>query len=249
MAVLQKKHIPWLVIALVLVLDQASKVLVKTSMTLGQSISVFGDWFMIHFTENYGMAFGLEFSGEYGKLFLSLFRIIAVFFIAWYLVKLVRRDAPGGLITCISMILAGALGNIIDSAFYGLLFSESLFSKVAVFLPESGGYGSFLHGKVVDMLYFPIIKGSTPSWLPFYADQPFIFFRPVFNLADASITTGVFMLILFQKRYFGSRQTPHTDPAGEAGAESSPGSTEAGNSSPGSETDEKQAEEPKDDRL
>ncbi len=200
---LQKKHIPWLVILLVLVIDQASKVLVKTSMTLGQSIPVLGDWFIIHFTENYGMAFGLEFSGEYGKLMLSLFRIVAVIFIGWYLAKLVRRKAHNGLIVCISLVMAGALGNIIDSAFYGLLFSQSLFNQVAVFLPEEGGYGSFLHGKVVDMLYFPIIKGTTPSWLPFYADQPFIFFRPVFNIADAAITTGVALLILFQKRFFG----------------------------------------------
>ncbi len=203
--VLKKKHIPWIVILTILLIDQVVKVLVKTNMTLGQSIPVFGDWFLIHFTENYGMAFGMEFSGDYGKLALSLFRIIAVLFIGWYIHRLVIKRAATGLIFCASMIMAGALGNIIDSAFYGLVFSESQFNQVASLFPEEGGYGAFLHGKVVDMLYFPVIKGTFPSWVPFWADQPFIFFRPVFNVADSAITTGVFILIIFQKRFFGSQ--------------------------------------------
>ncbi len=202
---MKKRHIPWLVIISVLLADQVSKILVKTSMTLGQSIPVLGDWFIIHFTENYGMAFGMEFSGEYGKLALSLFRIIAIVFIGWYLYRLVARKAHAGLLVCVSLILGGAMGNMIDSAFYGMIFSESLFNRIAVMFPESGGYGTFLHGKVVDMLYFPIVTGTFPDWFPYWSGQPFIFFRPVFNIADAAITTGVFVLIIFQKRFFGTK--------------------------------------------
>jgi signal peptidase II len=199
---LQKKHIPWIVVFLVLILDQASKFIVKTNMTLGQGIPVLGEWFIIYFIENKGMAFGLEFAGEYGKLILSLFRIVAVIFIGWYISKLIKQGARKGLIVCISLIMAGALGNIIDGSFYGIIFSESGFGRVAQFLPEGGGYAGFLHGKVVDMLYFPIIKGNFPQWFPFWSGQEFIFFRPVFNIADSSITIGVFMLIIFQKRFF-----------------------------------------------
>ncbi len=179
-------------------------------MTLGQSIPVLGDWFIIHFTENYGMAFGLEFSGEYGKLILSVFRIVAVLFIGWYLYRLIRKNASPGLIACISLIMAGAIGNIIDSAFYGLIFSESLFNQVAEFMPEAGGYGSFLHGKVVDLFYFPIIRGTFPSWMPFWGDQQFLFFRPVFNVADSAITLGVFWLIIFQKKYFSHQNNSNS---------------------------------------
>jgi signal peptidase II len=199
---LQKKHIPWIVVFLVLVLDQLSKVIVKTNMTLGQGIPVFGEWFIIYFIENKGMAFGLEFAGENGKLILSLFRIVAVVFIGWYIHKLINQGASKGLIICISLIMAGALGNIIDSAFYGMIFSESGFGRVAQFLPEGGGYAGFLHGKVVDMLYFPVIKGNFPQWFPFWSGQEFIFFRPVFNIADSSITIGVLILLIFQKRFF-----------------------------------------------
>ncbi len=203
---LKKTHLPWIVILSILLIDQVTKILVKTNMTLGQSIPVFGDWFFIHFTENYGMAFGMEFSGAYGKFALSIFRILAVLFIGWYLHRLIIRRAATGLIVCVSLIMAGALGNIIDSAFYGLIFSESHFNQVAVMFPEEGGYGAFLHGKVVDMLYFPIIQGAFPSWVPFLADQPFIFFRPVFNIADSSITIGVFILIIFQKKFFATNK-------------------------------------------
>ncbi|TVR41688.1 MAG: lipoprotein signal peptidase [Bacteroidia bacterium] len=233
---MKKKHIPWLVVLSILLLDQVSKVLVKTNMALGESIPVFGDWFIIHFTENYGMAFGLEFSGEYGKLALSIFRIVAVVFIGLYLYRLVDKKAHKGLIFCVSMIMAGALGNIIDSTFYGLIFSESLFNEVAVIFPEGGGYGTFLHGKVVDMLYFPVIKGTFPEWLPIWAGEPYIFFRPVFNIADASITTGVFILIVFQKKFFALQQKKSDNPDGEDMAEQSPEEKDNG-SNPVSFTD------------
>ncbi len=218
---MKKYYIPWIVIPSILLIDQFTKILVKTSMTLGQSIPVFGDWFIIHFTENYGMAFGLEFSGEYGKLVLSIFRIVAVIAIGWYLSNLVRRPAKKGLILAVSLILGGAIGNIIDSSFYGLIFSESYFNRVAEWLPEAGGYGSFLHGKVVDMLYFPIIQGRFPEWFPLKGGDTFVFFRPVFNIADSAITIGVFTLLIFQKRFFSTKTNTemtaeHTSPQHEA---------------------------------
>ncbi|MBW6478398.1 MAG: lipoprotein signal peptidase [Bacteroidales bacterium] len=203
-----RKHIPWIVVLLVLFIDQTSKIIVKTQMTLGQNIPVLGNWFNIYFIENEGMAFGMQFSGEYGKLVLSIFRIIAVIFIGWYIHRLVVQKAHRGLIVSVSLIMAGALGNILDSAFYGMLFSESYFSRTAEFLPEGGGYASFLHGRVVDMLYFPIIRGNFPGWLPFWGGQEFIFFRPVFNLADSAITIGVFILLIFQKKFFDSVKKP-----------------------------------------
>jgi signal peptidase II len=199
---LKKKHIPWLVIFLVLTIDQVSKILVKTNMTLGQSIPMLGDWFILHFTENAGMAFGFEFGGEYGKLMLSIFRLVAVVFIGIYLYRMVKQGAHTGLIACVSLIMAGALGNIIDSVFYGVVFSESFFHKTAEAFPEAGGYASLLHGKVVDMLYFPIIQTTLPAWVPFRGGEEFIFFRPVFNMADSAITTGVFVLLVFQRRFF-----------------------------------------------
>ena len=171
-------------------------------MTLGEEINVLGNWFIIHFTENEGMAFGMRFGGDSGKLILSIFRIIAIIAIGWYLLKITKRKENPGLIFSMSLIFAGALGNIIDSAFYGMIFSESKFHDVAVLFPPEGGYSSFLHGKVVDMLYFPVLKGFYPQWFPFWGGQDFIFFRPVFNIADSSITTGVLILIFFQKKFF-----------------------------------------------
>jgi len=192
---------PFLIIFLILLADQALKFWVKTNLFLGEEIHVIGNWFKIHFTENEGMAFGLQIGGEYGKLMLSLFRIIALLLIGYYLIRLIKKQYPTGLIVSISLILAGALGNIIDSTFYGLLFSEST-HKVAALLPPEGGYASLMHGRVVDMFYFPLFQGYLPDWVPFWGGDYFIFFRPVFNIADAAITVGVLMIILFQRRYF-----------------------------------------------
>ncbi|MEZ5197081.1 MAG: lipoprotein signal peptidase [Bacteroidales bacterium] len=193
---------PLIIILLILIADQIFKIWIKTHMSIGEEINVMGNWFIIHFTENEGMAFGMRFGGDSGKLILSVFRIIAIVLIGWYLVRLTRRKEHAGFIISISLIFAGALGNIIDSAFYGMIFSASKFHEVAVLFPPEGGYSSFLHGKVVDMLYFPLIKGFYPSWFPFWGGNEFIFFRPVFNIADSSITIGVFILIIFQKKFF-----------------------------------------------
>ncbi len=197
---------PLLLVFFVLLLDQALKFYIKLTMTIGQEIPV-TNWFIIHFTENNGMAFGLEFAGEWGKLALSIFRILAVIVILVYLVLLTRKKTSFGAIFGLSMILAGAIGNIIDSAFYGLLFSSSSYHNVASFLPEAGGYAGFLHGKVVDMFYFPILilnQAEAPAWIPnfiFGNDGYFIFFRPVFNIADSAITIGVLWLLLFERKF------------------------------------------------
>ena len=189
-------------IILILFLDQLIKVWIKTHMTLGEELHFLGKYGMLHFIENNGMAFGMEWGGKPGKLILSIFRLLAIFAIGWYLSQLVKRNASTGLILAISAILAGAIGNIIDSAFYGVIFNESTYTTAAVMFPEGGGYSSFLHGKVVDMFYFPIINSHWPDWSPFRPGQSLIFFRPVFNLSDASITCGVFSIILFQKKMF-----------------------------------------------
>ena len=170
-------------------------------MYLGQEYSILGNWFIIHFTENEGMAFGFSFGGETGKLFLSIFRIAAVIGIVWYLYSIIKKKAPQGFIISVSLIFAGALGNIIDSAFYGIIFNDSTY-QLATFLPEGGGYSRFLHGKVVDMFYFPVIEGYFPDWFPFWSSEHFIFFRPVFNIADSVITIGVSLIIIFQKKFF-----------------------------------------------
>lgn len=191
-----------LLVFIVLLIDQSVKIWIKTHMQLGEEYHVAGNWFIIHFMENNGMAFGMEFGGQIGKLLLSVFRIIAVGGIAWYLIHLVKIKAHLGFILSIALILAGAVGNIIDSAFYGLIFNESN-GQLAQLIPEAGGYSSFLHGRVVDMLYFPIIQGHFPSWLPIWGSEDFIFFRPVFNIADSSITIGVMIILLFQKKLIG----------------------------------------------
>ena len=189
-------------IVLVLFIDQVIKIHIKTTMTIGESIPVFGKWFQIRFIENPGMAFGLDIPGRWGKPVLTIFRILAVIAIGWYLNQLIKKKAHTGLIMCVALILTGAAGNIIDSIFYGVIFNESTYFTVATLFPEGGGYAPLLHGKVVDMLYFPVIQGHFPSWFPGKAGEEFIFFRPIFNLADSSISIGILTILAFQKRFF-----------------------------------------------
>ncbi len=185
---------------LILVADQALKILVKTHMTLYEQIPFLGNWGVLHFVENNGMAFGFSLPGEWGKIILTLFRIGAVVAIGIYLKRLINIGAHTGLIISLSMIMAGAMGNIIDSVFYGIIFSGSNVIETATLFPHGGGYAPLLHGKVVDMFYFPIIKGNYPSW--FRDGSSFIFFRPVFNIADSSITVAVAIILFNQKRFF-----------------------------------------------
>jgi len=176
-------------------------------MTLGEEIPVIGNWFNLYFTENNGMAFGMQFGGEFGKLSLSIFRILAIAAIGVYLVILIKRKRSNGLIISISLIFAGALGNIIDSVFYGIIFTQSTYHTVGILASEGFGYASLLHGKVVDMLYFPLVdfsQATGPSWIPSWLygyDDHFIFFRPIFNLADSSITIGVIWLLIFERKH------------------------------------------------
>jgi signal peptidase II len=190
-----------LLIILILVSDQVLKIWVKTHMEIGQEIHLLGNWGIIHFIENNGMAFGMEMGGKAGKFILSIFRIIAIAGIGWFLSSLIEKKANLCLVLAVSAIMAGAIGNIIDSAFYGMIFSES-FTQPAILFPAGGGYSSFLHGRVVDMFYFPIINTHWPTWSPYKPGETFVFFRPVFNIADSAITCGVISIVLFQKRMF-----------------------------------------------
>jgi len=194
-----------LLIFSILLVDQVVKILVKTNMIMGEEIHVFGNWFRIHFLENNGMAFGMEWGGKTGKAALSIFRMIAIAGISWYLSVLLKKKAHIGLILSVSAIIAGAAGNLIDSAFYGMIFSESWHTP-AIMFPEGGGYSSFLQGRVVDMLYFPVIDSHWPEWSPIRPGQSFVFFRPVFNLADSSITLGVTAILIFQKRFLEEKK-------------------------------------------
>lgn len=189
-----------LIIGSVLLLDQVLKIWIKTHMYLGQEFRI-TDWFIIHFTENNGMAFGMELGGDYGKLFLSLFRIVFVSGMAWFLYSLIRSKASAMYISVVSLVFAGAIGNIIDSVFYGVIFSSSDY-EVATLFPAEGGYAGWLHGRVVDMFYFPLVSGTFPTWFPLWGGESFLFFRPVFNLADAAISVGVFLWIIFQKKIY-----------------------------------------------
>lgn len=193
------------VIFLILLADQALKVYVKTHFFIGEYVPVFGkdsSKGYLQFVENKGMAFGLEFGGEAGKLMLTLFRMLAVVVIGYVLRQMIRNGRSGWMIISLSLIFAGALGNIIDSAIYGLLFnaSDPETRNVAQLFPPDGGYAPFLHGAVVDMFYFPIWDGRFPSWLPIWGGEPFVFFRPVFNIADAAISVGVALMILVQRK-------------------------------------------------
>jgi signal peptidase II len=196
---------PWkksiLLIIIILVADQILKIWVKTHMQIDDEIHLLGNRGMLHFIENNGMAFGMEIKAPGGKIMLSLFRIVAICGIGWFLRSLIIKKSSTALILAVSSILAGAVGNLIDSAFYGMIFSES-FTHTAIFFPPGGGYSSFLQGRVVDMLYFPVINTHWPSWSPFRAGETFVFFRPIFNIADSAITCGVLSILIFQKRMF-----------------------------------------------
>ncbi len=209
------------IILLVLIIDQFSKIYIKTHFVLSEEIKVMGlDWFRIHFLENNGMAWGKEFGGRSGKLFLTLFRLVAIAGIGYWLYDALRNQAHKILVVAISLIFAGALGNIIDSVFYGILFSDS-YHRVAEFLPAEGGYENLFYGKVVDMLYFPIVDANLPEWIPaigfqfpdwlpffggsrfsLFENRNFTFFDPVFNIADTAISVGVGLLIVFNKSIF-----------------------------------------------
>jgi signal peptidase II len=203
---LKRSHLAIGLILLVLLIDQSLKIWVKLNMEMGEHFNVFGEgqnWFQIFFTENPGMAFGFEFGGDYGKLALSLFRILAVSFITYYLYILIRQKKSYGLITSIALIWAGAVGNILDSAFYGLLFTNSHHAGgLASWATSGDGYADFLHGRVVDMLYFPLVEGHYPQWFPFVGGKHFQFFQPIFNVADTSISVGVLLIIIFYQRFF-----------------------------------------------
>ncbi len=204
------------IVIVILIIDQILKIWVKTHMFIGESS--FYHWefgikqAQFYFIENKGMAFGwvLPFmSAETGKVLLSLFRLVAIGFITWYIFKMSKNNAPFGYILSLAFILAGAAGNMIDSAFYGLIFSESgrTSVEVAELFPSGGGYGKFLQGEVVDMLYFPMIEGHYPEWSPIKAGQQFIFFRPIFNIADSFVTVGVAIILIFGKRFFKELET------------------------------------------
>ncbi|MBV6473524.1 MAG: Lipoprotein signal peptidase [Saprospiraceae bacterium] len=201
-----KNRTAWLIalgtmIAL-LIIDQSSKIWVKTHMEMGEEFSIFGlEWARIHFVENEGMAFGMSFGGATGKLLLSLFRIVAVTFLFFLLYRMIDGDEHLPSVVSFSMILAGASGNILDSMFYGLIFSASPYhGGVAELFPDGGGYAPFLMGKVVDMFYFPLFTIDLPAWVPIWGGGPFEFFRPVFNVADASIFCGICTFLLFYKK-------------------------------------------------
>lgn len=194
----------FLIICLVVLADQALKIYVKTHYRTGESHAMLGSWFRLYFIENEGMAYGWKFGGEWGKMILTLFRLAAVIFGVFYIRKIINHKYHPGFILCAALIFSGALGNLIDSMFYGLIFEDSSMYtyNIAKMFPAHG-YAGFLHGKVVDMLYFPIIRNAHfPAWIPVWGGEDFEFFRPIFNIADASISTGILAILVFQKRFF-----------------------------------------------
>lgn len=213
-----------IIVLAVLVADQILKFWVKTSLNYGDEFGILGlDWARIHFVENEGMAFGISFGGRSGKLALSLFRLIAVVFLIYLIRTLIRSNESKGLLVCFSLILAGAIGNIIDSAFYGIIFSESSYTgPVAELMPATGGYASFLHGRVVDMLYFPLIDTRIADWVPVWGGERFQFFKPVFNIADSAITAGVLSMLVFYRGFLRSGTTKKATAAPVANTEQSP---------------------------
>lgn len=207
--IISKGKLSILIILSVLIIDQLIKIWVKTHMYLHDNIKICGNWFYIYFTENNGMAFGMEL---FGKLFLTTFRIVAVALIGYYIYKVVKKNYKTGYIVCLSFILAGALGNIIDSIFYGVIFTESapmssLNAVPAKMVSIGNGYSTWLYGKVVDMFYFPIIDTYWPEWIPVVGGNHFIFFSPIFNFADASISCGIIALLLLYSKYLNNKSS------------------------------------------
>ena len=202
-----------LIILAIIFVDQASKFYIKLNYFAGEEHNVLGSWFRLHFVENEGLAWGWKFGGEFGKIALTLFRLVAVIWGSFLLKDFIRKKMHTGFVICAALIYAGALGNLIDSLFYGLMFESSnpFTQNIASLFPATGGYAGLFHGKVVDMLYFPIVTNAHyPSWMPFVGGDEFEFFRPVFNIADMSISTGVITILVFQKKYFAEpTNTPH----------------------------------------
>lgn len=225
---LKAKHVV-LIIAAIILVDQVIKIWIKTSYPTGEVVRVFGmDWFRLHFIENPGMAWGWKFGNETGKMILTLFRLAAVIFGTWYIGKIIKQQYNRGFIICASLIYAGALGNLIDSMFYGMIFDKGLHYDALIndYVPYAGiaefastGYSSFLHGSVVDMLYFPMFSGAFPNWIPFAGGEEFEFFSPIFNIADASISVGVITLLVFQNRFFKKHAAEENNSTIETGTE------------------------------
>ncbi len=224
-----KRRTVILLIALVIFADQALKLYIKTHFQLGETVPVFGNWFNLTFVENPGMAYGLKFGGNMGKIALTVFRFGAVIFGTWYLGRLIARKHHRGFIFCAALIYAGALGNLIDSTFYGLIFDKGMVYNANPAINDymgyaglakysSNGYAGLLHGNVVDMLYFPVVKSKFPAWFPVWGGQDLEFFRPIFNIADAAISIGVISILLFQKRFFRQRNADENHPVGETAA-------------------------------
>ncbi len=210
-----------LLIAIIIFIDQAIKFYIKLNYFIGEEHLLLGAWARLHFVENEGMAWGLKFGGDFGKIILTLFRLVAVIWGSFLIKGFIEKKYHKGFIVCAALIYAGAVGNLIDSLFYGMIFEQSVpfTTQVAVFLPSTGGYASFLHGKVVDMFYFPIVRDAHfPNWLPIWGGEEFEFFRPVFNFADAAISTGVICLFVFQGKFFADNPE-NQEALSETGAE------------------------------
>lgn len=223
---MKARHVTFIIL-LIIIADQVLKIWIKTHYELNEHHNIIGSGFQLYFVENPGMAYGWKFGGNWGKMALTIFRMGAVIFGTWYLRKIIREKQHKGFIFCASLVYAGALGNLIDSAFYGLIFDKGMtvpagltdyigYDGLAKF--SSKGYASFLHGNVVDMLHFPIIDTTWPKWVPFVGGKELQFFRPIFNIADASITTGVLSILVFQKKFFKQRNHTETHPTVETNA-------------------------------
>lgn len=219
-SVKSKYWICFSIIAVILLVDQAVKLWIKTHLAIGDEISLIGDWCKIHFVENEGMAFGFSFGGTIGKLLLSLIRLAASVFIIILLIRLIKKDSGWVMLISLSLIFVGAVGNLVDCCFYGMFFSESSYEQVAVLFPEGGGYGKFLFGKVVDMFYFPLCEWTWPSWMPWLGGRHAEFFNAIFNVADAAICVGVTALVIDQ--LFFAKGEDKTDEESESLNEQSP---------------------------